>query len=113
MLATFIWKTLGRCCSSSGGAPSLVPGLFVVPAGLVPLLDPRLDDPLADGHLHPVDGGPGGGRKDVDRLEGLFPFILVELGDQDIGDHAGDPDRGGGGLQGEPVHGGIIAFHKK
>ena len=92
---------------------ALAAGLLVVGARLLPLLDHRLDRARADLLGHCVDGGAGRAGEDVDRLECALPLVHVDLRHGDVGDHAGDADGGGGGLQRQAVHRGVLALDEE
>jgi hypothetical protein len=93
-------KTLGRSCSSSEAPLALGLGLLVLRArasAFFSILASMVA--RADLHAHAVHRGAGGGRKDVDRLDGLGAGVLEELLDLHLGDDAGDVDLGGRLLQ--------------
>ncbi len=78
---------------------ALLLGLLVGALRLLAFGDLRLDHPLADGHAHAVDGGAGGGREDVDRLDRHLARVGVGLRHRHVGDHTGDLDARLGGLE--------------
>ena len=71
--------------------------LFVGVPRFLARLDFRLQQMVADFHLHSVDGRPGRTRKHVGRFQRNAARVRVGLGHADIGDNTGDcgPDVGG------------------
>jgi len=87
--------------------------LFVLPPCLIALFDFRLDDALADRHLHAVNRGAGRGRKNVDRFERLLSVVFVNLRYHHIGEDAGDRHPGRRGLKRQAIRVRISARHKE
>jgi len=71
-------------------APAVVLCLLVFLPRCLPRLDIRHDCPLADGHLHAVDGRTRGCGKDVDRLQRGRSRIFIDLSHPYIRDYPGD-----------------------
>ena len=100
---------VGATLLQQGGAFALLLGLFVVGAGFLLFLNLGPDGAVADGHLHGVDGGPGGHGEGVDGFEGVAARVDVDLPDGDIGYGAGNDGTGRGLLEGELVGFGMLA----
>jgi hypothetical protein len=113
MLATFIWNTLGRCCSSSAAVlPSLL-GSVVLNAGLLLLADLGGDQPVGQTHVHAMHGGAGGAGEHVLGLDGALAFVLVGLHHGHVGNHAADAHIHLGGLERQLVDAGLSLLTKK
>lgn len=60
-----------------------------------------------------MHGGPGRGREDVAGVDGAAVLVLVDLGDDDVRDDAGDVDAGSRLLERQPVDRGVAVLHEE
>jgi hypothetical protein len=80
---------------------------------LLAFLDSGDDTHVAHRHGHPIDRRPRRGRKDVARMNGPRPAILVHLADGYVRDHSGNGDVDSRVFQRQTIDGGICAFDQE
>ena len=88
---------------------ALALGGLVLDARRFLFLDAGGEHPLAERHLHRVDGRLRRAREHIPRLDRPLAFVPVVLRHRDVGDHAGDLHVDRGRLERQPVGAGLAA----
>jgi len=106
-------KYIGSVLLQKRSTLSILSCLLVLASCLLPLLDGGRYNSLSDDHLHPVNRGPGGSRKDVDSFQRLLSLVCVHLGDDHVCDYTRDGRVDGCGLERQSIHTGVLAFYEE